>query len=74
MGGVFLNKFGNSEDKLCQTHSFGVDLDLGGSVGGLGGLEMIARVVGRPWKASWGPKRQCKNKKIKKNVRRNPTI
>ena len=52
-----MKKFGNSEDKYVEKYSFGAELGLGGSVWGIGGLKMIARVVGRLWKPSQGLKR-----------------
>ena len=57
MGGVFFEKVRKREEKYVEKYSFGAELGLGGSVWGIGGLKMIARVVGRPWKPSRTPKR-----------------
>ena len=37
MGGVFLEKVWNSEEKYIEKRSFGTELGLGGSVWGIGG-------------------------------------
>ena len=57
MGGVFFEKVWKSDEKYVEKYSFGAELGLGGSGWGIGGLKMIARVVGRLWKPSRGLKR-----------------
>ena len=53
----FSKKFETVRETYVEKCSFGAELGLGGSVWGIGGLKMIAWVVGRPWKPSRGPKR-----------------
>ena len=48
MGGVVFEKVRKSEERYVEKSSFWVELGLGGAVWGIGGLKMIARLVGRP--------------------------
>ena len=57
MGGDFFENVRKGEEKYVEKYSFGAELGLGGSVWGIRGWKMIARVLGRPWKPSRGPKR-----------------
>ena len=56
-GGDLCRKIWKSEEKYIEKYSFGAELGLGGSVWGIRGWKMIARVLGSPWKPSRGPKR-----------------
>ena len=67
MGAEFSKKFGKVKNNISKNVVlFGAELGLGGSVWVIGGLKMIVRVVGRPWKPSQGPKRPYKKNKNKK--------
>ena len=57
MGGVFFVEKSSetTSEKYVEKRTFWAELGLGGSAWGIGGLEMIARLLGRLWKPSRGP-------------------
>ena len=56
MGGDFVENVWTSDEKYVENYGFGAELGLGGSVWSIGGLEIIARLLGSLWKPSRGPK------------------